>query len=288
MFKIGEFSRLSRVSVRMLRYYDQMDLLTPKETDPRTNYRYYAADQLPHLNRILALQDLGFSLQQIRDLLKNDLGNDELRGMLKLKRLEVEQGIEAELARLARLDARIQQMDLGSSLPAYEVVLRSTAPQLAATLREVAPNDEGIQSMFQRLETYVATYEGARADQPPLAIYYDPEYREQDIDAEVGVPIRFAIPENESVHVRELAGLDCAACVTHSGAYGTLYQAYNALLRWIEANHYHMAGPIREVYIRYGADDLGFNLPQTYVAGKSQDYITELQLPVERLMANHQ
>lgn len=288
MFKIGEFSRLVRVSVRMLRYYDQMGLLTPSRTDPVTRYRYYAVDQLPRLNRILALQDLGFSLQQIRDLLGNDLDIGELRGMLKLKRLEVEQGIETELARLARLEARIRQMDAESGRAHFDVVLRRTVPQLAATWREVALSDEGLQTMFEKLEAYVATHAGARADKPPFTIYYDAEYREQDIDAEVGVPIQFAIPENESVRVRELPALECAACVTHTGAYGTLYEAYNELLRWIEANHYRMAGPIREVYIRYGAGHAGLNLPQTHVTERPEDYVTELQLPVERVTEDHE
>src|SRR5512135_3610869 len=98
MLKIGEFSRLSRVSVRMLRHYDQLGLLKPSRTDRVTNYRYYSADQLPRLNRILALQDLGFSLEQIGALLDESLPADELRGMLRLKRAEVQQGIQAEQA----------------------------------------------------------------------------------------------------------------------------------------------------------------------------------------------
>ena len=107
MFKIGEFSRLSRVSVRMLRHYDQLGLLTPSQIDPFTNYRYYSADQLPRLNRILALRDLGFSLEQIAGVLDEDLPADQLLGMLKLKRAEIEEQMQAERLRLARLEARI-------------------------------------------------------------------------------------------------------------------------------------------------------------------------------------
>jgi DNA-binding transcriptional MerR regulator len=86
MFKIGEFSRLSRVSVRMLRHYDQLGLLKPSRTDNFTNYRYYSADQLPRLNRILALRDLGFSLEQIGNMLDEELSAEQLMGMLNLKR----------------------------------------------------------------------------------------------------------------------------------------------------------------------------------------------------------
>lgn len=282
MFKIGDFSRLSRISVRMLRYYDQLDLLKPSHTDRLTNYRYYSAAQLPRLNRILALQDLGFSLEQIKGLLDENIPAEELRGMLKLKRAEVERGIEAERARLRRLEARIRQVDSAEAITRYDVVMRSVVPELVAVQREVLPDDGRIQYMFQEVEAYVASYDGARADKPPFTIYYDAEYREHDIDAEVAVPISFAIAGSEAVHIRELPGLPCAACVVHAGSYSTLHEAYNALLGWIEANKYRMAGPIREVYLRYGADGLGFDLPATYVGSKADEYVTELQLAVEK------
>lgn len=283
MFKIGEFSRLSRVSVRMLRYYDQMGLLAPTRTDRLTSYRYYSADQLPRLNRILALQDLGFSLEQIRGLLDADLPAAELRGMLKLKRAEIQQGIEAEQSRLARLEARIRQIDGKAGEQQYDVIVRNVGPELVATLRETVPDDEGIQDMFHLVETYVAGQgDEARADRPPLTIYHDAEYRERDIDAEVAVPLRLAIPGSDAIQVRELPGISSAACVVHTGDYGTLYQAYNALLAWIEANYHRMEGPIREVYLRYGADGLGFDLPPTYVADRPGEHVTELQLPVEK------
>src|SRR5919108_2294218 len=110
MFKIGEFSRLSRVSVRMLRHYDQLGLLTPSQTDPFTGYRYYSAEQLPRLNRIIALRELGFSLEQIASMLEDDLSTEQLLGMLKLKRAEVEQQMQMEQERLTRLEGRIRQM----------------------------------------------------------------------------------------------------------------------------------------------------------------------------------
>ena len=113
MFRIGEFSRLSRVSVRMLRHYDQLGLLKPSQTDRLTNYRYYSAEQLPRLNRILALQDLGFSLEQIRSMLEADLPVDEVRGMLRLKGAEVEQAIQAGQERL-----HLPGEELARTLPA--------------------------------------------------------------------------------------------------------------------------------------------------------------------------
>ena len=282
MFKIGEFSRLSRVSVRMLRHYDQLGLLTPSQTDSFTGYRYYAADQLPRLNRIIALRDLGFSLEQIAGMLEEDLSTEQLLGMLKLKRLEVEEQLKLEQQRLARLEVRIRQMSDAPKHGAYDVIVRDIDPELAATYREVAADDDRIQQMFDMLETYVAQFERARTDKPPFSIYYDDEYREKNMDAEVAVPLKYAIPENDLIRVRQMPRLPSVACVVHVGEYSDIYQAYNALLAWIEANDYLMLGPIREVYLRYGADGLDFELPSTYLANDKHEYVTELQLSVQK------
>jgi DNA-binding transcriptional MerR regulator len=283
MFKIGEFSRLSRVSVRMLRHYDQLGLLTPSETDPFTGYRYYSAEQLPRLNRIIALRDLGFSLEQIAGMLEENLSTQQLLGMLKLKRAEVEGQLKSEQQKLARLEVRIRQMSETPAEGAYDVIVRDVEPLLAATCREHAADDDRIEQMFDMVESYVAAYDGARADKPPLSIYYDEEYRAEDMDVEVCVPLNSAIPENESVRVRQLPRLSNVACVVHVGEYSNIYQAYNALLAWIEANGYHMTGPIREVYLRYGADGLDFELPGTYLGNDRHEYVTELQLSVEKI-----
>ena len=164
----------------------------------------------------------------------------------------------------------------------YDVILREVEPELVATYREVAADDDRIQQMFDMLETYVAGFEEARADRPPLSIYYDDEYREKDVDVEVAVPLKYALPETESIRVRPLPRLSSVASVVHVGEYADIYQSYNALLAWIEANDYRMTGPIREIYLRYGADGLDFELPATYLGSDEHQYVTELQLSVEK------
>jgi DNA-binding transcriptional MerR regulator len=281
MFRIGEFSRLSRVSVRMLRHYDQLGLLKPSHTDSFTSYRYYSADQLPRLNRILALRDLGFSLERIAGMLDEDLPTEQLLGMLRLRQAEIEQQMQIEQLRLARLEARIHQMNGKSSRHMYDVILREIDSQLVLSWREVVPDDDRIQYMFEEAETYVAPF-NARADKPPMTIYHDQDYREKDIDAEIVLPLKFAIASTQEMHVVHLPQIQSAACVVHTGDYATIYQAYNTLLEWIEANGYRIAGPIREVYLRYTADGLGFDLPPTYLAKDPGSFVTELQLPVEK------
>ena len=79
MFKIGEFAQICRVTVRTLRYYDEIGLLKPAHVDPWTGYRYYARDQAARLNRILTLKDLGLSLEQVGPMLDNDRGLQDRR-----------------------------------------------------------------------------------------------------------------------------------------------------------------------------------------------------------------
>ena len=99
MFTIGDFARHGRVSVRMLRHYDATGLLRPAHVDPATGYRHYTAAQLARLNRVIALKDLGFTLQQVQDILDEKVTTEELRGMLRLRRAELEVTMAAAAAR---------------------------------------------------------------------------------------------------------------------------------------------------------------------------------------------
>ena len=138
MFKIGDFSKLSQVSVKTLRYYDEIGLLRPSEIDRFTGYRYYAASQLSRLNRILLLKGLGLSLDQIGRLLESDLPPDQLRGMLKLRRAEIERSIEEEEARLARVAALLTQIEQESiSMSNYDVVIKKVPPVRIASIRDL-------------------------------------------------------------------------------------------------------------------------------------------------------
>ena len=120
MIKIGDFARLSQVSVVTLRYYDEMELLRPIRVDAFTGYRFYSADQLPRLNRILALKDLGFSLEQIKLMLADGLSSEQLRKMLVMQRSDVEKRLSEEQDRLSRIEARLRRittMRLAISVP---------------------------------------------------------------------------------------------------------------------------------------------------------------------------
>src|SRR3954454_8276646 len=127
MFSIGEFAQVARVSVRMLRHYDTIGLLTPAGTDPVTGYRSYRADQLRRLNRVLALKDLGFTLEQVRTILDDKVGVDELHGMLRLRRAQLAAQLDADAARLTGVQARLRMIETEGQMSTEDVVLKEIA-----------------------------------------------------------------------------------------------------------------------------------------------------------------
>ena len=90
MLKIGEFSRLSQVTIKTLHHYDELGLLKPARIDPTTNYRFYTVEQLPRIHRIMALKEMGLSLEQIGLLLEKDLSTEEMRGMLRMQQAQIQ------------------------------------------------------------------------------------------------------------------------------------------------------------------------------------------------------
>jgi DNA-binding transcriptional MerR regulator len=271
MFKIGDFSKLSRVSVKTLRYYDEIGLLKPAYVDNFTSYRYYSAEQLPRLNRILALKDLGFSLEQTERLLDDALSPAQMREILRMKQAEIQRRVQDETERLARVEARLRAIEQEQTMPAYDIIVKRVEPQLVASVRDHLPSYPAIGTFYDEIGRYVAS-QGAHPAGPYIAVWHDEEYRDDQIDAEAAIPIDKALPGAGRVAVRELPGYDAAACVVHHGDYSTIGQAYSALLAWIGNNGYRIAGPACEIYLSASQptqqDDSGI--------------ITEIRFPVER------
>ncbi|MGQ4412418.1 MerR family transcriptional regulator, partial [[Kitasatospora] papulosa] len=139
MFTIGEFARHGRVSARMLRHYDAIGLLRPDRIDPATGYRYYGAAQLARLNRVIALKDLGFTLQQVRAVVDDQVDADELRGMLRLRRAELEAAMTAAAARLTQVEARLRSIESEGHMPENDVQIKRVPAVRVAEVTSTAP-----------------------------------------------------------------------------------------------------------------------------------------------------
>jgi DNA-binding transcriptional MerR regulator/predicted transcriptional regulator YdeE len=272
--KIGEFAKAGMISVSALRYYDEVGLLKPVEMDPWTGYRYYSLDQLPTLYRILALKDLGLSLDQIRRLMGDELPVEQIRGMLRLKQAELKEQATELAERLNRVETRLLQIEMEGKMPNYEVIVKRVEPVRAAVLYDTVPNMDVVNPTFDKLFDEVLAYvssNGGAMDGPALDLWYDmPMDTPENMRVAVAAPTHSSLPANDRIKVEELPAVDQMASVVHSGPFATLGQAYGALFTWINDNGYRPAGPTREVYLQYER------------GGDQNNYVTELQLPVEK------
>ena len=273
MIRIGDFSKLSRVSIKTLRFYDEMGLLKPVEVDRFTGYRYYEFDQLATLYRILALKDLGFSLEEIGRLLDGDLSTEQMRGMLKLRRAEIRQRVQEETERLERVELWLRQIEQEDSMSKYDVVIKKIDPIKVASVRGVVPTPPDQRSLWDELMGFLQGH-SARMIGPPQAIYHDGEFKERDWDIEVCMPITEDLTATERVKVYNLPAFEKVACVVHNGPFATIGEAYDAVAQWIDRNGYQIVGPGRELNLR---------LPDVLGDQNDPNTVNEIQFPVEKV-----
>lgn len=269
MLRIGDFSRLARVTIITLRHYDQIGLLKPAEVDPVTGYRFYSAAQLPRINRILLLKDLGFNLDQIKQVVEEDLPVEQLAGMLKLKRAEVEQNIAAEQARLAQIEARLRWIQQEDRLSDYEIALKSVEALPVLSIVDKVDIYGDVMNLWREMRSYLRAHHIGWT-YPNIAIWQKIEFQEGNITAEATLPFDGNVPTNERVRRKVLPAVECMVSTIHLGDFEELPRAYEALIKWNETNGYRLNGPIREIYLHYDRDNLAAN-------------ITEIQLPVVKI-----
>ena len=262
MFSIGDFAKLGRVSVRMLRHYDAIGLLTPATVDPASGYRFYRADQLRRLNRVIALKDLGFTLQQVQSILDDQVTVEQLRGMLRLRRAQLEDQLAADTARLTGIEARLRMIELEGYMNTEDVVLKEIPRVRVAELSARAASYDGedigpvIQplypELFRRLEAVHLCPSG-----PPIAYYEPVEPAEEAVVVHAGVTISAEAAPDHDFEIVDLPAIPSAATIIHRGSMDEADRSMQILARWIEDNGYHMvgAGYAREVCLEFVPDD---------------------------------
>ena len=270
MFKIGDFSRLSFVTVKTIRYYDEIGLLKPLKVDRFTGYRYYSADQLPRLNCIIAMKKLGLSLEEIRNIIDNSFSLENMKDLLILKRAELRARVNEEQSRLEQVEKLLEQIMKEGKMPDYQVIIKKIPAMKIASVRGTVPSYSDISILWDKIcpvfEKHMSIING-----PPLAIYHDMEYREKDVDIEVGIPLSAYPSLPEPIRVHDLPAVTEAASMIHRGPYEKIHEAYQAMMAWCEANGYELAGPDREVYLTSPGD-----------TKEPDEYVTELQQPVRK------
>jgi DNA-binding transcriptional MerR regulator len=272
MFTVGQFSQLAQVSKRLLRYYDQIGLLKPAYTDKCTQRRYYRAEQLTDLNRILALKDLGLSLEQIQKMLRDKISSDELQGMLLLKKAEIEQQLQAELQRIRNIEARLHLIRHAEKHKHLDVIVKQIPAQPVMSVRLVVDSIEAGLKLCEEAMTVLPTQ---GADSFLFAILHSDGIGEGGLDVEFGRLIiasaRIPVLAHHELGfcLRQLPAVETMATYIVNGWDESILTGYNTIATWVQVNGYRFAGPPREIALQ---------LPQT---PDGKDGVAELQFPVE-------
>lgn len=276
MFSDKEFARIGLVSVRMLRHYEALGLLRGR-VDPRTGSHFYDAGQLPRLNRILALSDLGFTLAQVRVMLDTHVSEPELRGMLRLRQTELAARVAADQARLERAEARLATIAREGYVPGGEVVTKNVEPVRIAALTATADSyaAESLGRVIRPLQSELTdrmTAAGLTPDGPAMALYDAiPGTGGEAVTVHAAYPVREQPDQADGrdFTVEDLPGAGPAATMIHRGPMTEVGVTFEALARWIDAHGYTSAGHVREVYLDCPAD-------------APDQWVTELQMAIGR------
>lgn len=265
LYRIGLFAGVNRVTVKALRLYDEQGLLVPAYIDEQTGYRYYTSGQIADLHQILALKEMGFSLDDIRGI---QHGREE-REMLKIKKTQILNEISELTGRLARVESYLNEdkLDLNAhvlikSLP--EVIIAS----MQVTLESYDQLFDAMPQMGMEMEQL-----GCVCAEPEYCFtnYLEPGYHKEQISIETCQAVKELKKDSELVKFKKLPRIEQAACIFHKGSYTEFHKSYAVILKYIEENGYVIDGNIRESYI-----------DGVWNKESEKDWLSEIQIPVRK------
>ena len=270
MFRIGEFSKLAQVSIRMLRYYDEAGLLKPAEVDRWTGHRLYSAEQIPRLNKILYLRDSGMNVAEIA--LALTLDDTALLAQLEKKRAEIEAAIRAEQEKLRRIELAGREIRQGKGELRYSISVKPVPAYPVLSLRRIVPTYYAEGDLWRELSAYAAGQKTELTGQT-FSIYHDMDYRETDVDIELCAPVRKLGSAQTPFRFRMTEPVSHMACTMVCGDFSRIRGAYRAFAEWLQENGgYTMADPMRQIVHRGPWNE-----------GDPEKYLIELQIPLERV-----
>jgi len=271
LLKIGDFSKLSKISIRMLRYYNDLGLLVPEYVDEETGYRYYSPGQLSQAFRIQALKEMGFSLETVLDILKTYDDADSLKRYLQLRYAEMEIEARETQKRLQLLKGIIKRMGKDCDYMKYNVLVKELPSRYVASLRGIIPSyeQEGIlwDKMTKLIEPQNVEY---LTPCYPVTIFYDEGYKENDVDVEIQISVKGKYADVEDVRFITTDPVYIASVVI-KGSFDQLTEANEAVAKWITDNGYTINGPMFNIYhVSSGMEP------------NPENWVTEICYPVDK------
>ena len=269
MYKIGLFSKINKITVKTLRHYDDIGLLKPVYVDDATGYRYYSSNQLPQIHKIIALRQMGFSLE---DIICITVNGEKEKIFFEKRKNELKDLINEQNQQLKRIENYINELKGGGTMK-YEVVIKELPEVIVASMRQVIPDYNALYDLcpnvmgkeMKRLECVCST--------PAYCfnIYHDKEYKETDIDVEICEAVTELKEDTKILKFKRLERVQSAACVYVKGDYSNLAEAYGELIKWIENNGYEITGNARESFI----DGI-------WNKENPEEWLTEIQFPISK------
>lgn len=271
MFRIGEFSKLVRVSPRMLRHYEKYGLLSPAQTDSGSGYRLFSAAQIAWVKQIAELRDMGFSILQIGEILPRMEDKSYLDKALREKTAEMRQRIEADHDRLRKLMLMSGELRKEKCVMLYEVELKKLDAVKVISLRGIIPHYNQESILWEKLSMYIAQ-NGIACCNDGYSVYYDEAYMESNPDVEVAIPVDTLGESRGEFVFQEYPAIDLAATLRFSGPFDGGYDAAGEkLAKWMEENGYVFAGNLR-----------GHVITSPDEQANPELWLTELQVPVRK------
>lgn len=271
MLKIGEFSKLTKVSVRMLHYYDDVGLLKPVKIDATTGYRLYSVLQVPTLQKIIMLRDFDFQVSEIEEAL-NNWSDDILTARLYLKIKEKQNIILQEQKQINNIEFAIESIKKKKLDIHYNVIIKKIPAKTVLSLRKIIPtyHHEGI--LWKEIFDYIQKnhIEISKQSDNTIAIYHDDDYKDTEVDVEVSVLVKKIQNSTEPFQFKQLNEVNTMACMMVRGTYSNLAMAYQTFVFWLDEHpKYEMNGLTRQICHRDHTNE-----------ENEEDYLTEIQIPV--------
>lgn len=271
MFKIGEFSKLTQVSIRMLRYYDETSLLKPAQIDKFSGYRLYSTNQIPILNKIIFLRDMGFNVTEIAVALSH-WDNNFITTQLENKRLEIENAIKTEQKKLSKIELAMKDIDQEKISIHYNVTIKNIPSYQVLSLRKVIPDYYAEGQLWQEISAF-ANENNISVSSNTFSIYHDTEYKESGVDVELCAPVDKMGKNMNGFVYRNTEPASIMACTMVYGEFKNIAGAYVAFANWLqEHNQYRMTGQSRQIVHRGPWNE-----------ESSDKYLTEIQIPLEKI-----
>lgn len=271
MLKIGDFSKLSRISIRMLRHYDQMGLLMPETIDPFTKYRYYSEGQLPLASRIHALKDMGFGLKTIVEILETYGDPEAFRSFLRVRHSEMQAQLEKTNRQLLMLETTLNRIGKEDQSMNYTVVLKEMPQRRVASLRKVIPAYDQESLLWNQMMEELKPQQVKMANPCyGLAVFHDEGYKESDVDVEIQISLDGEYEDTENVVFKTVPKMTIASA-TYQGSYEQLTDVNMAVANWVRDNHYTF----------HGASFCIYHVSPAQTEDPSE-YVTEVCFPVEK------